>query len=227
MAPLLGELCENCLKHPSKVRHPNDGVRCDTCLTGDETLRKCNACKLVRYCSRECQKAHWKEHKDFCAINVNIKQNRAKMGVVVAERQIAFEKWCIKNAQHVALASLSAMEIMRDRERAETHVFLLYLDVTCTEEASSKPKFVHSVRKAHCTTLSRVHQMFGSRFSEGTAILDRSLAPRPRLMRILAIDEGLPIPFDLYTLPTDLSDRDAHRTFDAQWFTRLKRSVDG
>ena len=32
--------------------------------TGD--LRKCEGCKSVRYCSKECQVAHWSEHKREC-----------------------------------------------------------------------------------------------------------------------------------------------------------------
>ena len=27
---------------------------------------KCSVCKAVRYCGRECQKAHWKAHKKDC-----------------------------------------------------------------------------------------------------------------------------------------------------------------
>jgi hypothetical protein len=44
-----GEHCERCLRHPKKLRH-RDGQRCDSCLAGDGTLQKCDACKLVRYC---------------------------------------------------------------------------------------------------------------------------------------------------------------------------------
>ena len=30
-------------------------------------LRACSKCKKARYCGRDCQVAHWKEHKKECA----------------------------------------------------------------------------------------------------------------------------------------------------------------
>lgn len=29
-------------------------------------FKKCGRCRLVSYCSRECQKKDWKRHKDSC-----------------------------------------------------------------------------------------------------------------------------------------------------------------
>lgn len=31
-----------------------------------ELLKKCSACKTVRYCSKECQKKAWRTHKPTC-----------------------------------------------------------------------------------------------------------------------------------------------------------------
>jgi hypothetical protein len=36
-----------------------------------ENLRRCSVCRNVRYCSAECQMAHWKCHKPCCAPKKN------------------------------------------------------------------------------------------------------------------------------------------------------------
>lgn len=43
---------------------------CENCAkvaTPEEPLMQCARCKVVRYCSALCQKAHWAAHKKFCA----------------------------------------------------------------------------------------------------------------------------------------------------------------
>ena len=44
-------------------------VACGFCgvLETTQSYGKCSRCRHVRYCSRKCQKAHWKEHKITCA----------------------------------------------------------------------------------------------------------------------------------------------------------------
>lgn len=36
---------------------------------GDEEFLACSGCHGTVYCSRECQKAHWKDHKTFCQMH--------------------------------------------------------------------------------------------------------------------------------------------------------------
>lgn len=45
-----------------------DGTkRCNACWAlPQEAEMFCGACKMARYCGKECQKAHWKEHKAKC-----------------------------------------------------------------------------------------------------------------------------------------------------------------
>ena len=42
---------------------------CASCGKGEEesvSLKKCGACKMVKYCSGDCQKAHRSQHKNEC-----------------------------------------------------------------------------------------------------------------------------------------------------------------
>ena len=39
---------------------------CEVCGDSHEKLKKCGRCKLVRYCSEECQTEDWAEHRHIC-----------------------------------------------------------------------------------------------------------------------------------------------------------------
>jgi len=39
---------------------------CAKCGEADNKLKNCSACKSVAYCSVDCQRAHWKQHKPTC-----------------------------------------------------------------------------------------------------------------------------------------------------------------
>ena len=39
---------------------------CKNCGKEASKMQKCSRCRLVRYCSRDCQLADWKEHKKSC-----------------------------------------------------------------------------------------------------------------------------------------------------------------
>ena len=41
-------------------------VRCAYCDCFLVSLKACTRCKKVKYCGKECQKKHWKDHKDAC-----------------------------------------------------------------------------------------------------------------------------------------------------------------
>lgn len=40
---------------------------CAKCNSSQPGLRKCAKCKSANYCNRECQTAHWKDHKKECS----------------------------------------------------------------------------------------------------------------------------------------------------------------
>ena len=45
---------------------PTDQVRCRACGKQEGSLSLCSKCKIVRYCSKECQVKDWKDHKKNC-----------------------------------------------------------------------------------------------------------------------------------------------------------------
>ncbi|KAJ7126449.1 hypothetical protein C8R43DRAFT_707609 [Mycena crocata] len=45
---------------------PGTNDLCYTCDEPGNPLRTCSKCKIARYCSSQCQKAHWKVHKETC-----------------------------------------------------------------------------------------------------------------------------------------------------------------
>ena len=71
--------------------------------------------------------------------------------------------------------------------------------------------------------------MFDHAFAGGPEGLDSTLAPRPRMLRVLVIDDGLPPPFVLWTLPFEIGEYPftAAYPFDPNWLERLKESIKG
>ncbi|KAJ7683939.1 hypothetical protein B0H14DRAFT_2898387 [Mycena olivaceomarginata] len=39
---------------------------CNSSKSQGASMRLCNQCKTIYYCSRECQRAHWQQHKPWC-----------------------------------------------------------------------------------------------------------------------------------------------------------------
>lgn len=42
------------------------GFICNKCKVIKPDIKQCSGCKMVRYCSLECQKSDWKNHKPCC-----------------------------------------------------------------------------------------------------------------------------------------------------------------
>lgn len=52
-------------------------VRCSYCSQRSLNLLRCSRCKEMYYCSRECQRGHWREgHRDHCVSLNNQGKNR-------------------------------------------------------------------------------------------------------------------------------------------------------
>jgi splicing suppressor protein 51 len=51
---------------------------CASCTKTDAHLLLCSGCRLVSYCNKNCQKAHWKTHKPSCAPKTKDSQASSK-----------------------------------------------------------------------------------------------------------------------------------------------------
>ena len=72
-------LLPNGTVHPAFAEHIRatrqklqfDGGRCNQCglcqLVGGPKFKICSACKNARYCTAECQRHHWRQHKKTCS----------------------------------------------------------------------------------------------------------------------------------------------------------------
>ena len=63
----------------AKERNERRDEFCWACGTEVVDLKECAGCGQVHYCSRACQKAHWKEHKERCRQNQEEHQERCKL----------------------------------------------------------------------------------------------------------------------------------------------------
>jgi hypothetical protein len=53
-------------QHTASPLAPCGNPSCDKWETGVKEFQQCSSCKLIAYCSRGCQKKHWKGHKQSC-----------------------------------------------------------------------------------------------------------------------------------------------------------------
>jgi hypothetical protein len=56
----------------------------DTCWTfSQKTLKLCSRCKIVSYCSRECQVKDWPDHKRHCKVLAELRKDKAKVSEII------------------------------------------------------------------------------------------------------------------------------------------------
>ena len=99
----------------NKQNQDLDIVRCAGCneVYEDKKLLKCGGCRKVYYCSKECQKLHWKSHKELCSVissNNNHNKEIHKKG-----SQVNKEQKEQKNYMKELEESWSIEEIKNDR----------------------------------------------------------------------------------------------------------------
>lgn len=83
----------------SSYRDNEEEPKCNGChkseLTLGRPLRKCSACKLVKYCSKDCQRMHWLEHKSVCKMEQK-EIKRFCMRRAETSKELSFEEFVKK-----------------------------------------------------------------------------------------------------------------------------------
>ncbi|KAJ7474080.1 hypothetical protein FB451DRAFT_1247807 [Mycena latifolia] len=147
--PSLKKSCEKCRRRPDQ-----DGTGYSVCAS----------CKVSRYCSRECQTSHWKEHKKLC-------QTRAKHAELERDleaqtlrdkgpfvSQAALRKWYYDNVDIVDYTIVQTLELYKGRThdlwRTHAVVFSLGGGKKGTSVAASEISF-SDAEAASFTTLAR------------------------------------------------------------------------
>ncbi|KAI0060011.1 hypothetical protein BV25DRAFT_1839995 [Artomyces pyxidatus] len=175
--------------------------------------------------SQKCQLAHWPEHRSLCRKNVALRDVRKTMGPIVAERQRSFHGWCQTNAGHIGVAAIHALEIVKDCQRIDAYVFIVYLEPVQQDAAVPDVPVKRTIKDARAETLKRTHELFGKGFS--LECFSRTLSYRPHMMRTLVVDEGLPAPLSFFAIPMDVSGKKQTLIkYRQQWLAELKAKVD-
>ncbi|CAK66678.1 unnamed protein product (macronuclear) [Paramecium tetraurelia] len=94
---------------------------CQVCKKQDVELSRCSSCKQIYYCSIECQKKDWKEHKFICS-EIQLKQQREKQR---AERKAQGKKAIEDFADFEVLGHGNFSDIYKVREIETNQVYAL------------------------------------------------------------------------------------------------------
>ncbi|KDR79798.1 hypothetical protein GALMADRAFT_241879 [Galerina marginata CBS 339.88] len=113
------------------------GLKCGNpqCYTRaiDVTLKACARCKSIRYCSRDCQSAHWKTHKVWCNYYIQLAEELAKAdaeggdyglppGLTLLELDQTLEKWVKLYNNLLTAATIHALSLPKDIKRARSYL---------------------------------------------------------------------------------------------------------
>ncbi|KAJ7661755.1 hypothetical protein B0H17DRAFT_1093865 [Mycena rosella] len=192
---------------------------CENCTVNRIDLRRCAGCSVVRYCSKECQKAHWKAHKPYCVSNAELARQAAELGPDYSDSLTAIGKWCDAFSVPIGAASASALNLMNYPERIDDFVLVIYVDFL---GPSAKAPHTHDIVDADVLPLDALLAHARGILLDKAAIFERNLAPRPGMIRVLLRDRRYPWS---YTTPFVVPRNIREWLYDPLWFEHLQICV--
>ncbi|KAH7916541.1 hypothetical protein BJ138DRAFT_284899 [Hygrophoropsis aurantiaca] len=100
--------------------------RCSYCNTnvGRDKVKTCSRCRLVRYCSKECQVASWKTHKPRCTPRDSYAQDPTSHAL-----NTALSRWINNWRDQLHTWSMWAFDLANHPpDRLATHCFVIELE---------------------------------------------------------------------------------------------------
>ncbi|KAF7360947.1 hypothetical protein MSAN_01124800 [Mycena sanguinolenta] len=191
---------------------------CENCTVRRVDLRRCAGCGVVRYCSKECQKAHWKSHKVDCLKNAELQKKAEALGPDYSEKLKAIGKWSDQLSIPIGAASMSALNVMGRRENIDEFVVIIYVEFL----PNSKAPYTHDVVDAEVVPLDYLRAMALTSGERPLAQFESDLSPRPGMMRVLLLERTFPWS---YTTPFTIPDEVSHWPRNPQWFSDLQAAV--
>ncbi|EPQ54266.1 hypothetical protein GLOTRDRAFT_78210 [Gloeophyllum trabeum ATCC 11539] len=128
-------------------------LRCNYCYASREVkrLQKCSRCKAMAYCSKECQKADWKSHKQACSNNNNLAKALKEHadtplgileslilpdGISLYELDKRLEKWVKFHSNLMMWATVNALDLYSDISLSRKQVLYIKLEARRDHDGS-------------------------------------------------------------------------------------------
>jgi len=189
----LSNTCDYCDRHLQAI-HNDVSTVCARCLSDrDIKLRTCSGCTLRRYCSTECQKNDWPQHRQMCLSSQQQHELRKLHGPHIDARHAAFERFSKKSRGIFSFPAVWGMGIGTESDVSQSHILLIYVNVEEHITTTSKPEFRFLFREAHIMTESNIVSLFQSRYKKPIQFE----AAQTNCVRIWLVDDGLPVGLDV------------------------------
>ncbi|KAJ6587642.1 hypothetical protein DFH09DRAFT_1141503 [Mycena vulgaris] len=191
---------------------------CENCGVKRKDLRRCAGCDHIRYCSKACQKAHWKKHKPHCLQNAQCLNVVRALGPDYTVRVKPLRRWAEDFSDPIALAAISALNIVNDPVRIANHILIIYVDFLGTVV---KAPYTHDVVDAEVLSVNDFTRKVNPPDREPFL---RVHTPLPGKIRVLLRDLRFPWshPMNVLLPPADAVLR---LGLDPSWFEHLQIAV--
>ncbi|TCD60800.1 hypothetical protein EIP91_009500 [Steccherinum ochraceum] len=122
--------------------------KCAHCDLGEpvKTLSKCTGCQIVMYCSRDCQRAAWRGHRDICRKNMETRDSarnmidQGLMSSTTLNNLTALSSWLSSSYYPNTEALIHALRLQQDLNRASAYIIFRLVSYVDNLRPRSDPR---------------------------------------------------------------------------------------